>query len=202
MNNKRAFLAHTAFLVLLTVNCHAQSTRALIGKWFFENFEGAEMVIMEFTPTHMTILELEDEDDEAEAEAYRYQANDKTITIDGETLHYTVQNGNTLMLSTSGGEKYTGKKLQANVTTLSGKYELVNDMGFIEMLEFIDKSTVRLHGDVLGMATRTTHQYRISGSKVIISDPSGSMTLDIIGDSIIKGNTFGGLGGDSIFIKQ
>ena len=199
MKNKRVFIAFTALLLLMTVNCYAQNTRALIGKWFFEDFDGV-MCIMEFTQTQMTFYPLEE--DEEDSETTSYQADNTTITIDGETMRYTVQNGKVLTLSTPDGDKYTGKKLQANATVLTGKYQLVNDAGFIEMLEFLDRSTVRLHMEILGKTARPTYQYKINGNRLIISDPKDSMILEIIGDIIIKGNTFGGLGDDSVFVKK
>jgi hypothetical protein len=199
MKNKHAFIAFTALLLLVTVNCYAQNARALIGKWFFEDLEGT-MCIMEFTQTQVIFYPLEDDEDDSEATSYR--ADSTTIIIDGETMRYTIQNGNVLILSTPDGDRYTGKKVQANVTVLTGKYQLVNDVGFIEMLEFLDRSTVRLHMEVLGRTARPTYQYKINGNRVIISDPKDSMILEIIGDTIIKGNTFGGLGGDSVFVKR
>jgi hypothetical protein len=198
MKSKRVLAACAVMLALSAANCHAQNARALIGKWFFEDFLGTEMALVEFTAATVNVLELEED----ETETYSYQADGKTITIDGDELRYVIQNNISLVMTDSGGNEYAGTKVQANPASLSGRYELANDMGFVETLEFIDKSTVRLHMDLLGRTTRTTHQYRISGSYLIISDPSGSITLEIIGNNLIKGNTFGGIGGDSIFIKR
>jgi hypothetical protein len=202
MKNKLILAICTVLLVLSVINCYAQNTRPLIGKWFFEDFDGT-LAVIEFTQTQMIMRDLEDDDDDTETISYR--ADGATITIDGETIRYTIQNGNVLTLITD-GEKYTGKRLQANVTALSGKYELMNDAGFIEMLEFIDRSTVRGTVDAFGLGTgRFTAKYKISGSRVEISESNagyGTIYLEIIGDSILKGNTFGGLGDDSIFVKR
>ncbi|MDR0456950.1 MAG: hypothetical protein LBH20_09755 [Treponema sp.] len=203
MKNKRALIVLTALLFSMTVSCSAQSSNALIGKWFFEDFNGY-LSLIEFTRTQMLIRNLEDDDDDTETMSY--QADSATITADGETMRYTIQNGNVLTLTTPDGEKYIGKKLQSNVTALSGKYELVNDAGLIETLEFTNKSTVRGTADALGMGTaRFTAKYKISGSQVELSESSGgygTIYLEIIGDSILKGNTFGGFGDDSIFVKR
>jgi len=199
MKNKRAIIALPVLLLLMTVNAYAQNTKALIGKWFFEDF-GGTICILEFTQTQVTFYPLEDDEDDIETESY--QADNTTITIDGETMRYTIQNGNVLTLSFSDDDKVTGKRVQANATVLTGKYQLVNDVGFIEMLEFLDQSTVRLHMEVLGKKARPTYQYKINGNRVIISDPKDSMILEIIGDIIIKGNTFGGIGDDSVFVKK
>jgi hypothetical protein len=199
MKNKLVVTAFVILLVLLVVNCQAQSTNALIGKWFFDDLDG-ELAVVEFTQTRMTIINLEDDD--GDAETFSYSSDGRKIIFDGEEMNYTVQNGNVLTLSDAGGNVYIGKKIQANVTTLTGRYELANDMGFIETIEFIDRSIVRLHMEVMGITARPTHQYRINGSNVIITDNKDTMVLEIIGDNIIKGNTFGGMGGDSVFIKR
>jgi hypothetical protein len=197
MKTKHAIIAYAILIALLAVNCQAQSSNALIGKWFFEDFDG-DLAVIEFTQTHMTIYNFEIDD----SETHRYSSDGKKIVIDGDEMTYTIQNGNVLTMTDSYGDEYVGKKIRANVTTLTGRYELANDMGFIEALEFIDRSTVRLHMDVIGMTARTANQYRISGSNVIITDNRDTMVLEIIGDSIIKGNTFGGMGGDSVFVKR
>jgi hypothetical protein len=199
MKNKRVFIVLPVLLLLMTVNAYAQNSKDLIGKWFFEDF-GGTICILEFTQTQVTYYPLEDDEDDSETESYL--ADNTTITIDGDSMRYTIQNGNVLTLSFADGDKYTGKRVQANATVLSGKYQLVNDVGFIETLEFLDQSTVRLHMEVLGKTARPTYQYKINGNRVIISDPKDSMILEIIGDAIIKGNTLGGLGDDSVFVKR
>jgi hypothetical protein len=199
MKNKHTVTAFVILLALLIVDCNAQSANALIGKWFFDDLDG-ELAVVEFSQTHMTILSLEDDDDDAET--ISYSSDGSKIIFDGEEMGYTIQNGNVLILSDSYGNEYIGKKIQGNVTTLTGKYELANDMGIIETVELIDRSTVRLHMEVMGVTARPTHQYRISGSNVIITDNKDTMVLEIIGDNIIKGNTFGGMGGDSVFVKR
>jgi hypothetical protein len=199
MKNKLVVTALVILLVLLAADCHAQSSNALIGKWFFDDLDGG-LAVIEFSQTHITILNLEDDD--GDAETFRYRSDGRKIVFDGEEMSYTVQNGNVLTLSDADGNAYIGKKIQPNVTTLTGRYELANDMGFIETIEFIDRSRVRLHVEVMGVTARQTHQYQISGSNVIITDNKDTMVLEIIGDNIIKGNTFGGMGGDSVFVKR
>jgi hypothetical protein len=206
MKNKRSLIACVFLLVFTAANSHAQSSGALIGKWFFEDFFGSEFVVLEFTRTQMSICELEYYDDEDDVEIVSYQADGTTITFEGERLRYSVRNGNTLTLTDSDGDQSTGKKLATNVTSLRGKYELVNDEGFIESFEFVDGTTVRGTVDALGMGTaRFTAKYRISGSRVTLSESTGgygTIVLEIIGDSVLKGNTLGGLGDDSIFVKR
>jgi hypothetical protein len=199
MKNKHTIIAYAILTVLLAINCHAQSTNALIGKWFFEEFDGIEFVVVEFSQNNMTILYLEDDD----SETFRYRSDGKKIVFDGEEMTYTIQNGNVLTMTDSYGDEYIGKKLRANTTTLTGRYELVNDMGFIEAIEFIDKSIARLHSmEIMGISVRPTLQYRISDSHVIMTDNKDTMVLEIIGDNILKGNTFGGYGSDSVFVKR
>ena len=204
MKNKQVLIAFTALIALLAVNCNAQSSGALTGKWFFEDFlYGDELVVVEFTQNKMTVLLLEDDD----TDTYSYRADSKTITIDDDDeFQYVVQNGNTLIMTDSYGDKYTGKKVRANAKTLSGKYEMVNDAGFIETLDFTDGSTVRGTGDAFGLSSfKFTAKYKISGSTVTISESTGGygiIVLEIIGESILKGNTLGGFGDDSVFIKR
>jgi len=201
MMNKRT-MVYLVFLVFITVNCNAQSSSQLVGKWFFEELAGSDFVVLEFSRTEMSFYALEDDD----YETYPYKSDGRTIIIDGdEEWRYTIRNGNSLVITDSDNYEYIGMKLQANVTSLSGKYELVNDIGFIETLEFLNRTTVRGTMDAFGTTGRFTAEYRISGSNVIMSNSTGghgTMTLEIIGDSILKGNTFGGLGEDSIFIKR
>jgi len=195
-NMKKSILI--ILLGLMAINCYSQNA-SLIGKWFFEEFIYYDFVVVEFSQTKISILELEDEDEET----FNYRINGKNITFDGDTYQFEIKNGNVLRI-TDGDSFYDGNKLSnAPVKTFSGTFYLANDEGFLEEIEFRSSSTARLHYDIFGTTTRFTAQYRINGSDLIITGGTGdTIILEIISDKILVGDTMGGLAYNSIFIKK
>jgi len=187
-------------LTSATVVCQSRTPEAgLIGKWFFEEFDVGGMVVVEFMKTEVSVYVFSHN----ETLTCEYMADGKTIDMDGYLYSYTIQSGNVLKMTDLFGNEFIGKKLQANITSLIGRYELVNDVGFFTALEFIDTKTVAIHAEMLGITNRTIFSYRISGSNLIISNSGGSLALDIIGDRIIMGNILGITNGEkSVFIKK
>jgi hypothetical protein len=201
MKRKVVLLFAVAMLMitLAATDSHAQNARALIGKWFFEEGYYGAMSVIEFTQTQWSFFNFES----GETGTFPYQADEKTIDMDGWLHGYTIQNGNVLRLIDEFGLEFIGKKLQANATSLTGRYKLANDVGFFEILEFIDSRTVAIHAEMLGITSRTVFNYRISGPNLIISNSDGSLLLEIIGDRIIMGNILGITSGEkSVFIKN
>jgi hypothetical protein len=201
------------FVVILmmaaTVSC-AQNTDPLIGKWYFESRAG-QPCIVEFTKTKMISYYLIDD----KIEEMDYRTDGKTIFCSSSKYadsqySYSIQNGNVIRMNLIMNNitfKITdvGKKIQTNVTALTGKYELLNDVGIIQVLEFTDKTTLIAYSDFAGFTQKVVFKYKISGSNLIITGDRGSIVLEIIGDIIIKGDVMqGGIGQgrESIFLKE
>jgi len=202
-----------AFVLILmmaaTISC-AQNTDSLIGKWYFESRAG-QPCIVEFTKTKMISYYLIYD----EIEEMDYRTDGKTIFCSSSKYadtqySYSIQNGNIIRMTLIMDNitlKITdvGKKIQTNVTALTGIYELANEEGLIQKLEFIDKTTLRTYSELFGITSKNIFNYKISGSNLIITSDRGSIVLEIIGDIIIKGDVMqGGIGQgrESIFLKK
>jgi len=212
MNNMKKHIPKKLLLFFLvfsaTFPCQAQSINSFIGKWFAYELSFTYTMIFEFTANQLIILNLADN----EKEIYDYEIrNNKMIFknhndpwgfefLDRNTIKFTVVENNPNFLFCT--------RIDRQVTSLSGKFYLANNVGFLKMIEIIDSSILCLYYDVLDMKASYLGEYRISGSHIVITANNGTLILELIGDSIIKGDTLEGVGsifgeeGDSIFLKE
>jgi len=198
MNKSIKFLFFMMLILLVSINaCGQNFQNTHIGKWVFD-VDGA-IIVIEFNRDSGKLWELYDYEEE-DYEEFDYRIEGNRIVIEGEDLVFRVIDRNTLELNYD-DEEYIGKRIESNVSSLSGKFYNVDDDSLFHSIEIVNNRTLRITGGAFGFNTTTAYDYTIEGSHLIIRYEGRSYIFDIMGNNIIVGDLIG-FGNKEVFVKR
>ena len=121
-----------------------------MGKWLVYNSDHIIVGTFEFTDNQVISYDLDT--DEKEYSQFEIRGNTIILTTADLSLRFEFINQNSVKFTNpDNNTTLILNRISNHITSLSGKFSLANNVGFLKTIEIIDKSILRLYYDILGV---------------------------------------------------